>query len=81
MYYQRDKLISVRISSKLLEKFKKLTDEKTEVSNYANRNHYHYRGKTLKDSKYYHYVDKYSLADLLEEAIEILLEKNGQGSN
>ena len=81
MYYQRDKLISVRISSKLLEKFKKLTDEKTEVSNYANRNRYHYRGKTLKESKYYNYVDKYSLADLLEEAIEILLEKNGQGSN
>ena len=80
MYYQRDKLISIRISSKLLEKFKKLTDEKTDVTSYAGRNHYHYRGKPLKESKYYSYYDKYSLADLLEEAIEILLEKNGKGS-
>lgn len=76
MYYQRDKLISVRISSKLLEKFKKLTDEKTEISHYANKNHHRYYGKTLKDRSYYTHIDKYSLADLLEEAIEILLEKN-----
>lgn len=80
MYYQRDKLISVRISSKLLEKFKKLTDEKTEVTNYGNKNHYYYHGKTLKENNYYSYVEKYSLADLLEEAIEILIEKNNGSS-
>ena len=78
MYYQRDKLISLRISSKLLEKFKKLTDEKTEITHYANKNHHRYYGKTLKDRTYHTYVDKYSLADLLEEAIQILLEKNNR---
>ena len=78
MYYQRDKLISIRISSKLLNKFKKLTEEKTTISSYAGKNHHNYRGKTLKDSSPYTWVDKYSLADVLEEALEILLEKNGE---
>ena len=27
MYYQRDKLISVRVSSKILDKFKKLQED------------------------------------------------------
>lgn len=80
MYYQRDKLISVRISSKLLEKFKKLTDEKTEIHTYGGKNHHRYYGKTLKERSTYTHVDKYSLADLLEEAIEILLEKNNRSS-
>ena len=78
MYYQRDKLISVRISSKLLEKFKQLTKEKTSISTYGGRNHHHYYGKTLKEHSYYTQVDKYSLADVLEEALELLLEKNGR---
>ena len=76
MYYQRDKLISLRISSKLLEKFKELTEEKTTIHNYAGKNHHRYHGKTLRDHDKFVHVDKYSLADLLEEAIEILLEKN-----
>ena len=80
MYYQRDKLISIRISSKLLDKFKKLTEEKTEIHHYAGKNHHRYYGKTLKEHKYYTHVDKYSLADVLEEAIEILLEKNDVSS-
>ena len=75
---QRDKLISIRISSKLLNKFKKLTEEKTTISHYAGKNHHHYHGKTLKDLSPYTYVDKYSLADVLEEALEMLLEKNGE---
>ena len=78
MYYQRDKLISIRISSKLLNKFKKLTEEKTNISHYAGKNHHHYHGKTLKELSPYTYVDKYSLADVLEEALEMLLEKIGQ---
>ena len=76
MYYQRDKLISLRISSKLLKKFKELTEEKTTIHSYAGKNHHRYHGKTLQDHGKFVYVDKYSLADLLEEAIEILLEKN-----
>ena len=80
MYYQRDKLISVRISSKLLDKFKKLTEEKTTITYYAGKNHHRYHGKTLRDSSLYTYVNKYSLADVLEEALEMLLEKNGDRS-
>lgn len=76
MYYQRDKLISLRISSKLYNKFMKLTKENTTISRYAGKNHHRYYGKTLKDHDRYTHVDKYSLADVLEEAIEILLEKN-----
>lgn len=77
MYYQRDKLISIRVSSKLLNKFKKLTEEKHTVTNYAGRNHYNYHGKTLKGRDNHTWIDKYSIADVLEEAIEIVLEKNG----
>lgn len=80
MYYKRDKLISVRISSDLLDKFNKLTEEKTTVTYYASKNHYRYHGKTLKNLSPYTVVDKYSLADVLEEALEILLEKNGKRS-
>ena len=80
MYYQRDKLISVRISSKLLNKFKKLTEEKTTIHSYAGKNHHRYHGETLKGRDQYTIVDKYSLADVLEEALEILLEKNGDKS-
>ena len=80
MYYQRDKLISVRVSSRLLDKFKKLTEEKTDKHSYAGRNHYRYYGKTLKDLSPYTSIDKYSVADVLEEALEIVLEKNGDRS-
>ena len=80
MYYQRDKLVSVRISSKLLEEFKKLTKEKTTIHTYAGKNHHRYHGKTLKNKSSYTFVDKYSLADVLEEALEILLEKNDDRS-
>jgi hypothetical protein len=73
MYYHRDKLISVRISSKLYDKFQKLTKEKTEIHSYAGKNHHRYYGKTLRDSTY---TDKYSIADVLEEALELVLEKN-----
>ena len=75
MYHQRDKLISVRVSSKLLDKFKKLQEEKHTVSNYAGRNHYQYYGQTLKERSVYSWMDKYSVADVLEEALEIVLEK------
>ena len=76
MYHQRDKIISVRISQELLAKFNDLTNKKTEVHSYAGRKHYNYYGKTLKDRAYRTHIDKYSIADLLEEAIEIVLEKN-----
>ena len=81
MYYgQRDKLISVRVSSKLLDKFKKLTEEKTKKYEYAGRNSYRYYGKTLKNLSQYTSVDKYSVADVLEEALEMVLEKNDDRS-
>ena len=78
MYYQRDKLISVRISSKLLKKFNELVKEKTEIHSYAGKNHHRYYGETLKGRDRHTLVDKYSLGDVLEEAIEILLEKNNR---
>ena len=76
MYYSRDKLISLRISSNLYEKFQKLVKENTEIHSYAGKNHHRYYGKTLKKDDRCTCTDKYSLADVLEEALELLFEKN-----
>ena len=70
--------LNLKLNNKLLNKFKKLTEEKTTISSYAGKNHHHYHGKTLKDLSPYTYLGKYSLADVLEEALEMLLEKNGE---
>ena len=76
MYRKRDKIISIRVSSRLLKEFNEMTSKKTEIYSYAGRNHYNFHGKTLKDRHYRNHIDKYSIADLLEEAIEIVIEKN-----
>lgn len=78
MYNHRDKLISLRISSELHEKFQKLVKKHTDINYYAGKNHHRYHGKTLKTHRDYDYAGKYSLADLLEEAIEIVLQKNSE---
>ncbi len=71
MYKQRDKLISIRVNSKLLEQVKKIIDAKTEVrEGWGARKIYYYR-----DEKRPYEYDKFTIADLLEEAMEKYLEE------
>ena len=65
-HYQRDKLISVRVNSRLLNEVKKIIDSKTEVHEiYGGRKLYSYH-----DSRRPNIWDKFTLADLLEEKLE-----------
>ena len=71
MYKQRNKLISVRVNSQLLEQVKRAIDKKTNVvESWGNRKVYYYR-----DSNRPHAYDKFTIADLLEEAMEKYLEE------
>ena len=65
MYMQRDKLISIRVNSKLLTKVKELIDKRTTVSeSWGARKIYHYSDK----KRPYSYA-KFTIADLLEEKL------------
>ena len=71
MYKQRDKLISVRVNNQLLEQVKKAIDKKTQVvEGWGGRKTYYYR-----DSSRPYAYDKFTIADLLEEALEKYLEE------
>ena len=71
MFKQRDKLISVRVNAKLLEEVKQKISTKTTVyESWGARKIYHYH-----DSKRPHNTEKFTIADLLEEAMEKYLEE------
>ena len=71
MFKQRDKLISVRVNAKLLEEVKQKISTKTTVyEGWCARKTYHYH-----DSKRPQATDKFTVADLLEEAMEKYLEE------
>lgn len=63
---QRDKLISIRVSSKLLAEFQKVVDSRTKV--YGGRG-----GRKLYDysdpERRNHHYSKFTVSDLLEEAM------------
>ena len=67
----RDKIISIRVNSKLLEKVKTKIDSKTTVyEGYGARKIYTYH-----DSKRPYSYDKFTIADLLEEKLKEYLEE------
>ena len=71
MYLQRDKLISIRVNSKLLAKVKKLIDSRTTVTeSWGTRKIYHYN-----DKKRPYSYDKFTVADLLEEKLQEYLNE------
>ena len=59
---KRDKTISVKVNSDLLEKFNKIVDSKTRRWEYAGRVHYDYLGQLSSG--------KFSVGDLLEKALK-----------
>ena len=68
---KRDKIITVRVNSELLEKVNKLIESRTTVQSYNFRNHYRYHSP---NEKYKHYsIDKVTTADILEIALEMFL--------
>ena len=67
----RDKLISVRVDSRLLSKFDAIVKSKTNVSEYYGRKIIEYEGRST-----YCGGGKYSVADLLEQALEEYIKKN-----
>ena len=70
---KRDKIISVRVDSKLLEQVQAIIDSRTTVTEYIGIKHYHYI-----DENGYSY-DKYTIADLLESAMKHYIKTVPQG--
>ena len=68
----RDKLVTIRVSSRLLDKFQAIVASKTQVSTYAGRNFYSYEGRREYE------VDggKFTLGDLVENSLEEYIKKN-----
>ena len=67
----RDKLISVRVDSRLLSKFDAIVKSKTNVSEFYGRKIIEYEGRLS-----FYGGGKYSVADLLEQALEEYIKKN-----
>ena len=70
---RRDKIISVRVNSSLLEQVQAIIDSRTTVTEYIGIKHYHY----IDENGYSH--DKYTIADLLESAMRHYIKTVPQG--
>lgn len=68
---KRDKIITVRVNSELLEKVNKLIESRTTVLNYNSRNHYSYHSPNEKYKR--RAIDKVTTADILEIALKMFL--------
>ncbi len=66
---KRNKIISVRVNSALLEQVQKIIDSRTTVIEVRGINHYRYKDENG------HSHDKYTIADLLESAMREYIEK------
>ena len=67
----RDKLISIRVDSRLLSKFESIVKSKTQVRTYYGRKIIEYEGRAT-----YSGGGKYSIADLLESSLEEYIKNN-----
>ena len=68
---KRDKIITVRVNSELLEKVNQLIESRTTILYYGLRNHYRYYSP---NEKYKHHsIDKVTTADILEIALKMFL--------
>ena len=66
---KRDKIISVRVNSTLLEQVQKIIDSRTQSYELRGVNHYIYKDENGNRH------DKYTIADLLESAMREYIEK------
>jgi len=66
---RRDKIISVRVDSSLLNEVQKIIDSRTYSYELRGRNHYRYEDEN--GTAY----EKYTIADLLESAMKAYVEK------
>ncbi len=66
---RRDKIISVRVDGSLLNKVQKIIDSRTYSYELRGRNHYRYKDEN--GTAY----EKYTIADLLESAMNEYVEK------
>lgn len=66
---RRDKIISVRVDSSLLNEVQKIIDSRTYSYELRGRNHYRYKDEN--GTAY----EKYTIADLLESAMNEYVEK------
>lgn len=71
---KRDKIISVRVDSTLLDKVQKIIDSRTTVIEYRKLKHYHY----IDENGYSH--EKYTIADLLESAMKQYIKTVPKGT-
>ena len=68
MSYSRDKVISLRVNSKLLNEYQAIIDSQTKVyPTRGGRKFYHFEGAKKHSSDMYR---KYSLADFLEDRLQ-----------
>lgn len=67
----RDKLISIRVDSRLLSKFESIVKSKTRITEFYGRKIIEYEGRAT-----YSGGGKYSIADLLESSLEEYIKNN-----
>ncbi len=71
---KRDKIISVRVNSELLEQVQEIINSRTHVFKGGNANHYHY----IDEDGFSH--EKYTIADLLESAMRNYIKTVPKGN-
>ena len=69
---RRDKIITVRVNSELLEKVNKLIESRTRIMEAYNRKIYRYYSPNEENENIYY--DKVTTADILEIALKMFLE-------
>ena len=69
---RRDKIITVRVNSELLEKVNKLIESRTTIWDGYNRKFYRYNSPNEENKN--RYYDKVTTADILEIALKMVLE-------
>ena len=68
--YPRDKIISLRVNSKILQRVQEKINQHTQLNNYWGRNYYRY-SDPIRHNTY----EKFTVADLLEEKLQEYLEE------
>ena len=71
-FVMRDKIVTIRVSSRLLDKFNNIVASKTQTTTYAGRIFYEYEGRR----EYQTNGGKFTLADLVENSLEDYIKKN-----
>ena len=68
----RDKIVAIRVSSRLLDKFNNIVASKTRTTTYAGRTFYEYEGRR----EFQENGGKFTLVDLVENSLKEYIERN-----